>query len=166
MPNTCTQLYIQMVFAVKFRENLIPQQHKEEIHKYITGIVQKKQNKMLAINCMPDHIHIFVGLHPAISISELVKSIKIASGDLIRDKKWVKKKFLWQDGFGAFSYSHSDIDKVIKYILNQEEHHRKKTFKEEYLEFLQQFEVEYDDKYLFEFYEYPASIRPLCGRNE
>jgi REP element-mobilizing transposase RayT len=150
MANTYTQLYVQFVFAVKGRQNLIPAERKNELHKYITGIVQKRTHKMLAINCMPDHIHIFVGLKPSQSISDLVRDVKSNSSIYITDKKFVRGKFNWQDGFGAFSYSHSHIDAVIKYIANQEQHHRKKSFKDEYLDFLKKFNVEYDDKYLFD----------------
>ncbi len=132
---------------------MIPKWCKEELHKYITGIVQNRKHKLLAINSMPDHIHIFFGLKPDMSISELIRDIKSASSGLISDKQWTKSKFNWQEGFGAFSYSHSQIDNVVKYILNQEEHHKSKTFKEEYLEFLDKFAIEYDEKYLFEFYE-------------
>jgi REP element-mobilizing transposase RayT len=153
MANTFTQLYIQVVFAVQGRQNLISKQHKEELHKYITGIVQKRNHKMLAVNCMPDHTHIFIGIKPVQSISDLVRDIKTNSSTFITDKKIVKSKFNWQEGYGAFSYSHSHIDSVVKYVLNQEEHHRKKTFKEEYLEFLQKFDIEYDPKYLFEWIE-------------
>jgi putative transposase len=153
MANTFTQLYIQFVFAVQGRANLIPKQHKEELHKYISGIVKERKHKMLAINCMPDHTHIFIGMKPIQSISDLMRDIKTNSSIFISDKKFVRGKFHWQEGYGAFSYSHSHIDSVVKYVLNQEEHHRKKTFKEEYLEFLKKFEIEYDDRYLFEWIE-------------
>jgi putative transposase len=153
MPNTYTQLYIQIVFAVHGRQNLISKQHKEELHKYITGIVQKRNNKMLAINIMPDHAHIFVGLNPSLSISDLVRDIKTNSSSFITEKKIVSNKFKWQEGYGAFSYSRSQVDAVVKYILNQEEHHRKKSFREEYMDFLKKFNVEYDERYLFEWIE-------------
>ena len=133
--------------------SLIPKQHREELHKFITGIVQKRKQKMLSVFCMPDHTHILVGLTPDISISDLARDIKAGSSKFINDNKWIQGKFNWQEGFGAFSYSKSQIDTVIKYILNQEEHHKKKTFKEEYLEFLKKFDVEYDEKYLFEWIE-------------
>jgi REP element-mobilizing transposase RayT len=153
MPNTYSQIYIQIVFAVKGRPNLIPKKHREELHKYITGIVQKREQKMLSIFCMPDHVHILVGLEPSIAISDLARDIKAGSSKFINDNGWIKGKFNWQEGFGAFSYSRSQIDSVIKYILNQEEHHKKKTFKEEYIDFLKKFEVEYDERYLFEWIE-------------
>ena len=133
MPNTYSQVYIQIVFAVSGRQNLIPKKHREELHKYITGIVQKRENKMLAVFCMLDHVHLLTGLKPSMSISNLARDIKAGSSNFINEKEWIKGKFNWQEGFGAFSYSHSQIDTVIKYILNQEEHHRKKTFREEYL---------------------------------
>jgi len=154
MANTYTQLYVQLIFAPKGRKKMIPKTHKEEVQKYITGIIQdeRRKHKLLAINCMPDHIHIFVGLHPAQSISNLVSDIKTASTKFIKKQSWMPYAFEWQVGFGAFTYSKSHIDRVVKYILNQEEHHRKKTFKEEYLDFLNKFDVSYNEKYLFEFY--------------
>ena len=153
MPNTYSQIYIQIVFAVKGRYNLIPKQHREELHKFITGIVQHREQKLLSIFCMPDHTHLLIGLKPSISISDLVRDVKAGSSKFINENHWVKEKFNWQEGFGAFSYSRSQIDHVIKYILNQEEHHKKSTFKEEYFEFLKKFEIEYDEKYLFEWIE-------------
>ena len=153
MPNTYSQLYVQIVFAVKYRQNLISKNNREELYKYITGIVQNKGQKMLAIFCMPDHIHIFVNIKPSISISDLVRDIKANSTKFINDNNLVKGKFSWQEGFGSFSYSKSHIVNVANYILNQEEHHRVKTFKEEYLDFLQKFEVDYNEKYLFEWIE-------------
>lgn len=153
MPNTYSQLYVQIVFAVKGRQNLIPRQHREELQKYITGIVQNREQKMIAMFCMPDHAHILVGLKPSIAISDLVRDVKAGSSKFINDSKWMKNKFNWQEGFGAFSYSRSQMDDVAKYILNQEEHHSKKTFKEEYLQFLKKFEIDYDEKYLFEWIE-------------
>lgn len=149
MPNTYTQLYVQIVFTVKGRENLISKNNREELHKYITGIVQKRDQKVLAVFCMPDHVHILVAIKPSIALSDLVRDIKAGSSKFITDQKWAGK-FSWQEGFGAFSYSRSQIDNVIKYILNQEEHHRKMTFREEYIDFLKKFEVDYDPDYLFE----------------
>ena len=150
MPNTYTQIYIQIVFAVKGKQNLIHNDHREELHKYITGIVQNRGQKMLAIFCMPDHTHIFIGLQPSIAISDLVRDIKAGSSKFINDNKWMRGKFNWQEGFGAFSYSRSHIDKVVHYILNQQEHHRKKSFREEYIEFLTKYAIDYNEKYLFE----------------
>lgn len=153
MPNTYSQIYIQIVFTVKGRHNLIAKSNREELHKYITGIVENRNQKLLSIFAMPDHIHLLVGLKPNISISDLVRDIKAGSSKFINDSKWINGKFSWQEGFGAFSYSRSHIDNVVKYILNQEEHHKKQTFKEEYLEFLEKFEIEYDIKYLYEWIE-------------
>lgn len=149
MANTYSQIYIHIIFAVQGRQNLIHKNHREELHKYITGIVQNRGQKMLAICCMPDHSHILTGMKPSISISELARDIKAGSSKFINENKWMKGKFNWQEGFGAFSYSRSQIDTVIKYILRQEEHHRRRTFKEEYIELLKKFEVEYDEQYLF-----------------
>ena len=153
MANTFSQIYLQFVFAVKNRQCLIAGENKEELHKYITGLVQKRKAKMLAFHCMPDHIHLFVGFKPVISISDFVKEIKVESNEFINNKNWIKKKFNWQEGYGVFSYSHSHIDAVVKYILNQEKHHRKKTFRQEYHQFLEKFEIPYEEKYLFDFIE-------------
>lgn len=150
MANTYSQIYIQIVFAVKGRQNLIAKENREELHKFITGIITNREQKLLAIFAMPDHVHILIGLKPSISISDLVRDIKAGSSKFINDSKWIKGKFNWQEGFGAFSYSKSNLDNVVKYILNQEERHQKKTFKNEYLDFLEKFEIEYDSKYLFE----------------
>lgn len=150
MANTFQQIYIQIVFSVKNKQRLIPKVRKEELHKYITGVVQGKNCKMIAINSVPDHIHIFIGLHPAVKISDLVKDIKLSTNHLINSRGWTKQKFSWQDGFGAFSYSKSHVDNVYNYIMNQEEHHKKQTFKEEYLEFLEEHNVEYNLKYVFD----------------
>jgi putative transposase len=148
--STYTQLYIHVVFAVKGRESLVLPEWEEQLYKYITGIVQNKQQKMLAINGMPDHIHFFIGMKPSCSLSDLVREIKKSSNEFINEKKFTKYKFSWQEGFGAFSYSHSQLTDVIQYIMNQKAHHKKKTFKEEYLDFLNKFEVEYNEQYLFE----------------
>jgi REP-associated tyrosine transposase len=153
MAGTFSQIYIQIVFAVKGRQNLIQKNWKDELHKYIAGIIKGKNQKSIIVNGMPDHIHAFVGLRPAMSISDLVRDIKNNSSNFINARGFVRGKFLWQDGFGAFSYSHSHIGKVYNYILNQERHHKKKTFKEEYFEFLKKFEIEHNEKYLFEWME-------------
>ena len=150
MANTYSQIYIHIVFAVKGRQNLIRAEIREELHKYITGIVTNRDQKLLSIFCMPDHTHLLIGLKPSISISDLVRDIKAGSSKFINDNKLIKGRFSWQEGFGVFSYSRSQIDTVIKYIQNQEKHHHKKSFKEEYVELLKKFEVEYDEKYLFE----------------
>ncbi len=151
MPNTYTQLYIQFVFAVKGRESLIHKTWQNELYQYITGIVQNNKSKLITINGTADHIHIFIGYKPSVSIPDLVKDIKVASALWVNDKQLVKGRFSWQEGYGAFSYSRSQLDVVCKYIANQEAHHNKKTFQQEYIEFLKQFEVEYDVKYLFDF---------------
>lgn len=153
MANTYSQIYIQIVFAVKGRQNLIAKENREELHKFITGIVTNREQKLLSIFAMPDHVHILVGMKPSISISDLVRDIKAGSSKFINDSKWINGKFNWQEGFGAFSYSKSNLDNVVKYILNQEEHHKKRTFKDEYLDFLKKFEIEYDEKYVFEWIE-------------
>ena|ERR1700754_2805993 len=153
MANTFSQIYLQFVFAVKNRQNLISKNNKEELHKYITALIQNRKAKLLAIHCMPDHIHIFVGFKPTISISDFVKEIKVESNEFINSKNWVKGKFSWQEGYGVFSYSQSHVNAVIKYILNQESHHQKKTFRQEYLELLKKFEVPFEEKYLFDFIE-------------
>ena len=150
MANTFTQIYVQIVFIVQGRQNLIKNEHKEELHKYITGIINKKNQKVFAINCMPDHTHIFIGLKPNIALSDLVRDIKNNSSTFINKKKWIPGKFKWQRGFGAFSYSQSQIDAVVKYIQNQEQHHAHKSFREEYLEFLKKFSIEFDEKYIFD----------------
>jgi REP element-mobilizing transposase RayT len=151
--STYSQIYIQTVFAVKRRESLIGSEWEEELYKYITGVVRNKEQKMLAINGMPDHIHLLIGMKPSCCLSDLVREIKKSSNEFINDKKFSKYKFSWQEGFGAFSYSHSQLDKVIAYINNQKTHHEKKTFRQEYLGFLKKYEVSYDERYLFEWIE-------------
>ena len=150
MSRTFSQIYIQVVFAVNGRQNLIDKRWKEDLNKYISGIITNKGQKSIIVNGMSDHIHAFIGLKPSMAISDLVRDIKNNSSNIINKNKLVKGKFSWQEGYGAFSYSHSHIKQIYNYILNQEQHHYKKTFKEEYLEFLHKFEVEYDEKYLFE----------------
>ena len=153
MANTYTQLYIQLVFAVKRREDLIPKEHKNEVYKYMTGIIQNHKHKLLAINGMPDHVHIFIGQSPDQSLSKLVSEVKTYTTKFIKKQPWMRHDFSWQKGFGAFSYSRSHIDAVVKYIANQEQHHAKRTFKAEYLDMLEKFEVEYDERYIFDFFE-------------
>ena len=153
MANTYSQIYIQIVFAVKGRQNLIPKDHREELQKYMTGIVTRRDQKLLSIFCMTDHVHILVGIKPNISVSELVRDIKTGSSGFINEQKWIHGKFQWQEGFGAFSYSKSQIDTVSAYINNQVAHHKKKTFREEYIDFLRKFNVEYNDQYLFDWIE-------------
>ena len=153
MSNTYTQLYIQLVFAVKKRQNFIQPALEDELYKYITAVIQNDKHKMLAINGMPDHIHIFVGLNPAIAIADLVKDIKRATNNWMNDKEFIKEKFEWQTGYGAFSYGKSQIDQVCKYIANQKQHHATQSFKTEYTNLLTLFGVAFKDEYLFEFYD-------------
>ena len=150
MANTYSQLYIQVVFAVKGRQNLISNTWKDELFKYITGIVTNEGQKLIAINGVSDHIHILIGIKPNKALSDLVRDIKANSSRFINEKAWVNGKFEWQTGFGAFSYSHSNLTNVIRYIQNQEEHHKAKTFKEEYVEFLEAFDVDYKTEFIFD----------------
>ena len=153
MANTYTQLYTQFVFSVKGRENLIKESFRNELEKIICGIISNNHCKTYAIYCNPDHIHILVGMHPSISPSKLMEVVKSSSSKWLNEKTFILGKFLWQDGYGAFSYTKSHIDKVVKYILDQPKHHKKQTFKEEYLTILQKFDVDYNDRYLFEYYD-------------
>ncbi len=153
MASTFSQIYIQIVFAVKGRESLIQPDWENELYKYITGIVQNKGQKMLAINGMPDHIHLFVGMKPTCCLSDLVREVKKSSNGFINEKQFTPHKFQWQEGFGAFSYSHSALDNVIKYINNQKEYHKKQIFREEYNDFLTKFQIDYKDEYLFDWIE-------------
>lgn len=153
MANTYSQIYLQVVFSVKGRQNLIHKDWREELHKYICGIVNGKEQKVYAIGGIGDHIHILVSIKPNIALSDLVRDIKANSSKWINEKGFVNGKFQWQEGFGAFSYAQSQLDTVIAYINNQEQHHLKKTFKEEYMELLQKFIVDYDEKYLFEWFD-------------
>ncbi len=150
MANTYTQIYIQIVIVVRGRHCLIPDEKKENLYKYITGIIQNKKHKLISINGIQNHIHILIGLNPAEALADLIKEIKRCSTNFINERKWARGKFSWQNGYGGFSYSHSHLDKVINYIKNQEEHHKQKTFREEYVEFLKNYEIEYDEKFLFE----------------
>lgn len=150
MPDTFSQIYIQIVFAVKYRQHLIQPHWEDELYKYITGIIKQKDQKLLAINGIEDHIHILIGMKPTCCLSDLVREIKKSSNQFINEKRFTPFKFAWQEGFGAFSYSNSAVSNVIRYIENQKEHHRKKSFKKEYLKFLKEFEIEYKDEYLFE----------------
>ena len=150
MANTFTQIYIQIVFAVQNRKALIHSSWEEELFKYITGIVQNKGQKLLAINGTSNHIHLFIGMKPNCCLSDLIREVKKSSNSFIKEKDFTNYKFQWQDGFGAFSYSHSQLSNVIGYIKNQKEHHRKKTFKEEYMAFLKAFEIEFKSEYLFQ----------------
>lgn len=149
MSGTYSQIYIQIVFAVQNRDCIIDSSWEERLYQYITGIVQNKGQKMIAINGMPDHIHLFIGLKPSCCLSDLIREIKKSSNEFINENKFLKCKFNWQDGYGAFSYSHSHIENVYNYVLNQKYHHEKKNFKDEYLSLLRKFEIEFDEKYVF-----------------
>lgn len=153
MSDTYSQIYIQVVFAVKGRQNLISEKWKTELHKYISGIITNKGQKSIIVNGVQDHIHCFIGLKPSMAISDLVRDIKNNSSKFINEKGFLPGKFQWQEGFGAFSYAHSQINNVYNYILNQEEHHKRKSFKDEYLELLNEFEIDYKSEYLFEWIE-------------
>ncbi|MBU0560639.1 MAG: IS200/IS605 family transposase [Bacteroidetes bacterium] len=153
MANTYTQLYVQIIFSPKGRQNLIHDGVKTDIYKYIVGIIKNKNQKPMIINGMPDHVHIFLGFSPDIAISDLVRDIKSNTTNFINEQKMFAGKFFWQKGFGAFTYSKSQVPRVVRYIQKQEEHHRKKSFREEYLELLKKFDVDYKDEYLFEWYD-------------
>jgi putative transposase len=150
MSGTFSQIYLHVVFAVKGRQNLIASTWEEELYKYITGIVTNKGQKMLAITGMPDHIHFLIGQKPSCCLSDLVREVKKSSNEFINARKFTAHKFQWQAGYGVFSYNHSSLDSVVKYIHNQKQHHNKQSFKEEYIEFLNKFEIDYDDQYLFD----------------
>ena len=149
MANTYTQIHIQAVFAVQNRECIISNFWKDELYKYISGIVQSNNHKLLAINGMPDHVHILFGLKPSQSISDLMQDVKGSSSKWINDKKLIQGKFSWQEGYGAFSYSKSEVPTIIQYIINQTNHHKRKTFSEEYYAILQELEIDFDDRFIF-----------------
>jgi len=153
MANTYTQITIHIVFAVKKRDNIIRKEYRDELFKYITGIIQNKNHKLLAISGVSDHIHILIGLDPTMALSYLVRDIKNNSSKFINEKSWMKGKFQWQVGYGAFSYARSQRSTVIAYIENQEKHHKQESFKVEYLKILQKFDVEYDERYIFDFFD-------------
>lgn len=150
MAGTYSQIYIQVVFAVKFRENVLMKPWRTEVFKYMAGIIENKGHKAIIVNGVEDHVHLFIGLKPSMSISDLIRDVKNNTSNFINEKKFVKGRFSWQEGYGAFSYSHSHIESVYQYILNQEEHHKAKTFKDEYTDFLKKFNIEHDEKYLFD----------------
>lgn len=149
MANTYTQLHIQFVFAVKYRAALIQKTWRDQLHQYLTGIFQANDHKMLQINSVPDPIHIFIGMRPTQSVSELIQNVKTESSKWIKEKEFCSAPFAWQNGYGAFSYSKSHVKDVIKYIQNQDSHHKKETFLNEYRKLLKAFEIEYDDRYIF-----------------
>ena len=154
MANTYTQIHIQAVFTVQNRDCVIKKTWKDELYKYINGIIQNHGHKVLAINGKPDHIHVFFGMRPTQSLSDLMRDLKGDSSKWIKQKEFVKARFAWQEGYGAFSYSKSHVDSVIDYIKNQDIHHRKKSFIEEYHDFLEKFEIDYDERFVFEPVEY------------
>jgi REP element-mobilizing transposase RayT len=149
MANTYSQIYLHVVFAVEGRQSLIAPEHNDELQKYITGIVSAQRHKLIAINNMPDHLHLLIGLRPDAALSDLVRDVKANSSSFIKAKRWVKGRFSWQEGFGAFSYSRSQLGAVIRYIENQQKHHARKSFREEYKQLLEKFEVDYDPRYVF-----------------
>ncbi len=149
MANTYTQIYLQFIFAPKFRASLIHHDWENDLYKYITGIIQHHNHKMLCINGMPDHIHLLVGFHTTQSIGDLMQDVKASSSKWINENKLTKHRFEWQSGYGAFSYSKSQVADVIAYIQRQKEHHRKRTFLEEYKLFLENFQVEYNEQFIF-----------------
>jgi REP element-mobilizing transposase RayT len=149
MANTYSQIYLQVVFAVEGRQNLIRPENKEELHKYLTGVVTERQQKLLAVHCMPDHTHMLVGLRPSMALSDLVHDVKIAAANFVNRNAWMVGRFGWQEGFGAFSYGHSQLTRIIRYIRNQEQHHAKTTFREEYLRFLEKYEIDHDERFVF-----------------
>lgn len=151
MANTYTQIYIQVVFAVSGRQSLLSTDKKEELHKYVTGIITNQGQKLITINSMPDHVHILLGMKSDIALSALVREIKASSSKFINERGWLKGKFSWQEGFGAFSYGHSQLETVIRYIQSQEQHHRRRSFKDEYLALLEKFSIDFEQKYVFDF---------------
>jgi putative transposase len=151
MANTYSQIYIQTVFAVNGRPSVIRPEFKEELYKYITGIVRNQGQKLISINGMADHVHILIGLKPAMALADLVREIKADSTNFINNQKWVHGRFNWQEGYGAFSYGHSQLDTIIRYIQNQQQHHKRSSFKNEYLTLLRKFDIAFEEKYVFEF---------------
>ncbi len=153
MANTYTQINIHVVFSVKGRENIITAKFKSELFKYISGILNNTKQFSLAVNGYKDHVHLFFEMHPTTALSDIIRIVKTNSSKWINERKFVKGKFRWQEGYGAFSYSKSQRNNVIKYIMQQEKHHREKTFREEYLELLKKFDIKFDNHYVFEFYD-------------
>lgn len=153
MAGTFSQIYIQVVFAVQGRQNLLQKEWRQEVFKYMAGIITNKGQKPIIVNGVEDHVHVFLGLKPSMALSDLVRDIKNNSSNFINDHTWIKGKFNWQEGYGAFSYSHSQIEAVYNYIQNQEQHHARQSFKDVYLDLLKKFEIEHEVKYLFEWME-------------
>jgi putative transposase len=153
MANTYTQINIHAIFSVKGRENIITRNFRNRLHEYIAGILKNKKNYSLAVNGYKDHVHVFFELKPSLALSDVVRDVKANSSNWINENRFVLGHFLWQEGYGAFSYSRSQRDNVIKYIMEQEKHHARKSFREEYLELLRKFEIPFKDNYVFEFYD-------------
>jgi len=153
MANTYSQIYIQVVFAIQGRQNLLAKEWRQEVFKYLAGIIKAKGQKPIIVNGVEDHVHVFIGLKPSMALSDLVRDMKNNSSNFINDNRWIKGNFSWQEGYGAFSYGHSQIEAVFNYIANQETHHAKQTFKDEYVDFLKKFGIEHAPKYLFESFE-------------
>ena len=153
MPGTYSQIYIHVIFAVKGRTSLIQPEWEERLFQYITGIVQNKEQKMLAINGISNHIHFLIGMKPSCCLADLVREIKKSSNEFIKENRFSKFKFNWQEGYGAFSYSHSQIGSVITYIQNQKNHHKKSSFRNEYINFLDKFNIQFEEQFLFEWNE-------------
>ena len=153
MANTFSQIYIQTVFAVSNRQSLIKPEFKEDLYKYVSGIVRNQGQKLIAINGVADHVHLLIGLRPAMALADLVQEIKADSTNFINKNRLVRGRFSWQEGYGAFSYGHSQLDTIIRYIQNQEHHHSRRSFKHEYLTLLRKFDIAFEDKYVFDFVE-------------
>ncbi len=152
-PGVYTQLYTHIVFAVKYRDRLLKRESRPEVFSYISGIISNRKHKSIIINGVSDHIHILIGLNPNDKISDLVATIKRSSSMFINQQNWFRGKFHWQDGYGGFSYSRSQLENVYRYIENQETHHKKQSFRQEYIKLLENFKIEYNEKYLFEFFD-------------
>jgi putative transposase len=153
MANTFSQIYIQTVFAVSNRQSLITAEFEEELYRYITGIVTNNGCKLISINGVADHVHILLGLKPAIALADIVRDVKADSTNFINRERRVRGRFSWQEGYGAFSYSHSQLDTIIRYIQNQKQHHQRSTFKNEYISLLRKFDIAFADRYIFDFIE-------------
>jgi putative transposase len=152
-PNTYTQLYVQIVFATKYRMPCLKKVQRQIVWKYISAIITNKGHKSIIVNGMPDHVHLLVGLNPKSALADLIRDIKRSSSLFINDRRWMPGKFRWQEGYGAFSYSRSQLSNVYRYIQNQEIHHQKRSFRDEYLGLLRRHHVDFDQQFLFEFYD-------------
>lgn len=152
-PSVFTQLYIHLVFAVKYRDRLLNREIRDEVFSYMSGIITNRKHKSIIINGIPDHVHILIGGNPNDKISDLVGCLKKDSSVFINGKNWFRGKFHWQDGYGAFTYGRSQLNSIYNYIANQETHHNKRTFRNEYIELLQRFNIDYAEKYLFDFFD-------------